>query len=110
MCSIVFVSTTNFNVRISPTLCEQYLRIDSYFFLFNLGMNGITEARIVWLCPPYKNVRFVYSILFPMKQQKITLNSYHLFPAVYLIQNMVNVLFIAHILRLPPSRLARKNM
>ena len=37
--------------------------------------------------------RFGYSILSPMKQQKSTFNSYNLFPAVNLIQNMANVLF-----------------
>ena len=75
--------------------------------LVHLGMNGITEAHIG---PPYKIVRFGYSILSPMKQQKSTFNSYNLFPALNLIQNMVNALFIVHILRFPTSRWARKNM
>ena len=32
MCSIVFVVATNFNVRISPTLCEQYTRYSLVVF------------------------------------------------------------------------------
>ena len=43
-----------------------------------------------------------------MKQQKSTFNYYNLFLFVILMQNMVKVLFIVHILRFPPSRLARK--
>ena len=43
-------------------------------------MNGITEAHIV----RYKNVRFGYSFLSSMKQQKSTFNSYNLFPAVFI--------------------------
>ena len=48
---------------------------------------------------PYKNVRFGYSIYFIMKQLKSTFNSYSLFLDVILLQNMVNVLLIARILR-----------
>ena len=46
----------------------------------------------------------------PMKQQKSTFNSYYFISAVNLKQNMVNLLFIVHILCFPSSRLARKNM
>ena len=62
--------------------------------------------------PAIKNVRFGYSILSPMKQQKSTFNSYmyNLFPDVNRIQNTVNMLLIVHILRFPPSRLARKDI
>ena len=31
MCSIVFVKATEFNVRISPTLCEQYMNVFAKF-------------------------------------------------------------------------------
>ena len=48
---------------------------------------------------PYKNVRFGYSIYFTMKQLKSTFNSYNLFLDVILLQNMVNVLLLAQILR-----------
>ena len=54
--------------------------------------------------PPYKNVRFGYSIYLPMKQQKSTFNSYNLFHDVTLTQNMVNLFFIAQILRFTPLR------
>ena len=67
--------------------------------------------------PPYKNVRFGVQKcalrLFhscPNETTKSTFNFYNLFPAVNLIPNMVNVLFIVHISRFPPSRLAPKNM
>ena len=53
--------------------------------------------------PPYKNVRFGYSIYSPMKQQKSTFNSYNLFLDVILIQNMENVFLIAQVLRFTPS-------
>ena len=86
-----------------------HLRIDSWFLLLHWRINGITEAHIVWRAP-YKNVRLGYSIYSPMKQQKLTFNSYNLFLDVILLQNMVNmVLLIAKILRFTPWTWARKN-
>ena len=71
-------------------------------------MNGITEAK-EW------NNRSAHFCMagyhsFHNETTKSTFNSYNLFPAVHLIQNRINVLFIVHNLRFPSSRLARKNM
>ena len=50
------------------------VRIETWFWSFNEGMNGITDAHIfVWR--PYKNVRVGYSIHTFIKQPKSTFNS-----------------------------------
>ena len=52
-----------------------HLRIESRFWLFNEGMNGITDTHIVWWA--YKNVRIGYSILTFIKRPKSTFYSYN---------------------------------
>ena len=60
-----------------------YLRIESWFWSFYEGMNGITDVLIVWWDSPpaYKNVHVGYPIHTFMKRPKSTFqfNSYNQF-------------------------------
>ena len=52
------------------------IRIESWFFTFPWGMNGMTNVHILYvgLRPPY-NVRVGYSIHTSRKRKKSTINS-----------------------------------